>query len=557
MDRDELHELVMLLKDGLTSGELKIRDSSLLASLDDVRFSADGKVDSDTVKSDVKAAAIAAGTAKTRREMRKIPLREVQGHYFEILEEFFGGPFSEMKAHGVSPAQIAEDVASRDRMVHAFETDLDEFVSGMSDFWNYYAPVVELHLKDLKCLKSVFGGDVFPSYSANIACSVGLYMDTVILPDPLLRILKLAKVTAPRESLRLVTKHALSALSYRDLALADVDPPIVVVAADPMFFEPSYMMALQVTSDADVVRHASEMFGRRFSTLEELQLFLNNLVTADQLVAKLANPKRFLFDCDWSEPLPEQLAHYVRDTGSYVPGAVRASVAETTYRAFLGRMMQTNDLLFRSARYMGTPVIDAPTSWQYLLWKYEYDSENDGGPRRTREAVISKAIQSEGSAEFGMLSGLPAEALIELRRNGAMASLRETIQAGLSEIDLSSPDSFSRVADEVIGTIDRTFEQHDRELRSIASSRRKFFGLDVSRWVATGGLSVAAALAHNVGLAILAAATPSIVGAQSIPDLRKRWQELRSQSQGLRRSPAAILFRHLGHKFGFSPSAER
>jgi hypothetical protein len=29
--------------------------------------------------------------------MRKIPLHEVQTRYFEILDEFFGKPFSEMK----------------------------------------------------------------------------------------------------------------------------------------------------------------------------------------------------------------------------------------------------------------------------------------------------------------------------------------------------------------------------------------------------------------------------------------------------------------------------
>jgi hypothetical protein len=304
-------------------------------------------------------------------------------------------------------------------------------------------------------------------------------MDTVILPDPLLRILSLAKVMAPRESLRLVTKHALSALDYRDLALAETNPPIVVVAADPMFFEPSYMTALQVTSDADVVKHASRMFGRQFSTAEELQSFLSKVPTPDELAAKVVNPKRFLFDSDWSESPRDQYAQYVKLTGSQMPGAVRASVAETTYSAFLGRMMQTNDLLFRSARYRGTPLIDAPTSWQYLLWKYEYDAEHDAEradetQKDTRELVISKAIASEGSTEFGMLSGVPPQALIELRRNGAMASLRETIRAGINEIDLATPDALSRVADEVIGNIDRTFEEHDHELKSISSSNHKF-----------------------------------------------------------------------------------
>jgi hypothetical protein len=131
-----------------------------------------------------------------------------------------------------------------------------------------------------------------------------------------------------------------------------------------------------------------------------------------------------------------------------------------------------------------------------------------------------------------------------------MASLRETIRTGLHDIDLASPESLSKVADEVVSTIDRTFEDHDRQLRDISSSRRKFFGFDVSRWIVTGGLSVAAALTQNVGLAV-AAATSSLLGQPSPMDLKRQWKELEKRSQTLQRSPAAILFRHLGKRFGF------
>jgi hypothetical protein len=504
------------------------------------------------VNGHVRAAALAAAAAEAEREMRKIPLREVQAQYFDILNQFFGKPFSEMKAHGVTPEQIAGHMASQDRIVRAFQSDLEGFVSGMYEFWGHYAPVVEVHLRDLKCLKSIFGGDFFPLSSGNIACSVGLYMDTIVLPDPLLRVLSMAKVMPPRELFRLLTKHALAALGYRDLALAAVTPPIVVIAADPMFLEPRYLNALQVTSDGDLVKHTSLMFGRNFSGSEELGGFLNQLSTADELVAKLVDPKRFLFDSDWSERPSDQFARHVRDTGSQIPSAVGASVGETVYRAFFGRMMQTNDLLFRSARHAGTPLVDAPTSWQYLLWKYEYDSGPSGRSREEmQEVVISRAIASEGRTEFSMLSGIPAEALIELRLNGAMAQLRETIRSGLTDLDLAPPDSLPKVAEEVIAAIDSSLEKHELELRDVTASRRKFFGLDVSRWIVTGGLSVAAALAHNMGLALLAAATPPILGAPSIPDLRKRWQELQSRSEKLQRSPSAILFRYLGPKFGF------
>ena len=554
MDRNELHSLVLLLKDGIAAGRIVIRDQALLTSLARVRFAADGIVDSSSVSSDVRAAAIGFAGLETRREMKEIPLHEVQSAYFEILDKFFGKPFSEMKANKVSPAQIAAHMASQDKMVQAFANELEEFASGMLEFWTYYAPIVELHLEDLKCLKSVFGGDVFPSYQANIACSVGLYMDTVVLPDPLLRILNLARVMEPRESFRLITKHSLTALAYKDLALAEVDPPIVVLVADPMFLEPPYLNLLQGRSDADVVKHASRMFGHRFRTTEELYAFLSKFATADEMIGRLEDPKRFLFDTEWSEPLSKQFVKYVKDTASKVGGAVGESVAETTYKAFVGRMMQTNDLLFRAARYSGTPLIDAPTSWQYLLWKYEYDSESAGTINKDMQnTVISKAIESEGSTEFGMLSGVPVEALIELRRNGALAGLRETIRRGLNDLDLASADSLKKVADEVVSNIDRAFEEHSKELNAITSSRRKFFGLDVGRWIANCGLSVATALStHNAGLAALAAVGPALVGMPSIPDLHKRWQELQSRSQQIQRSPTAILFRHLGTKFGFS-----
>jgi len=155
-----------------------------------------------------------------------------------------------------------------------------------------------------------------------------------------------------------------------------------------------------------------------------------------------------------------------------------------------------------------------------------------------------------------MLSGVPPEALIDLRRNGAMSTLRETIRTGLKDIDSASADSFSAVANEIVGILDRAFEEHATELRAIASSHRKFFGLDVSRCIILGGLAVAATLSHNIGLAVVAAGAPSILGAPSIPDLKKRWQDLQSQSQKLQRSPTAILFRHLGHKFGFPSNAK-
>ena len=544
MERDELHELVLLLKEEVEAGRAKLVDEHTIAALSRVRLADDGKVDARTVDGSVRACALAIAGAKSVREMKKMPLRDVQSKYFDILELSFGNLFSQMTQHGISPQMMADHVASKDELVNAFRADLPDFASGIREFWETFGPVVEIHLQDLDCMKSVFGGDVFPSYTTNIACSVGLYMDTIVLPDPLLRLVTLESAMKPNELFRYVVKHALNALGYRELALADVEPPIVVIVPDHWGLDKSYGAAMGVAGTADALAHASRMFGRVYPTVPELIQFLKQFSDANQLVSGLADPCCLLFDVEWSGTPREQIERYVREFQSMAqaPG----NVGEAVFAAILGRMIQTNEALLRSSRYGGSPLIDAPTSWQYLQWKYEHDStDSNGRPEDRRNTLISKALESR------MLGGIPSGTLIELRRNGAASTLRETIGRGIRQMDSASDAALSDVAAAVIENIDCAFSEHDQQLRALSSSQRKFFGLDVGRYVIVSGTAIASAVTPSAALRVLSALVAT-AGTPSPSDLWERYRALRAATVDLRRSPIGIMFGQLKHKFGFS-----
>lgn len=158
MEPDELHEMVMFLKQELEAGRATISSPGTLDALARVRMGRDGKIDPDSVDGSVRAFARALLGAKTWRALRETPLREVQAAYFDILEDTFGKLFSEAKRHAVSAQQISDHISSIPSAVSAFGKDVDEFAAGLKDFWDTYRPVVEAHLGDLKSLKSVFGG---------------------------------------------------------------------------------------------------------------------------------------------------------------------------------------------------------------------------------------------------------------------------------------------------------------------------------------------------------------------------------------------------------------
>jgi len=538
----------MILKDELKAGRLKfVPDLQVVNALSRVKYAPDGKIDPETVDASVRALASAVALMRDREEMKQIPLQEVQRAYFDFLECFFSRPFSEMKRHNVSPHDIAMGMASTESLVSAFAADAEEFASRIKDFWTSYGPVVHTHLEDLRCLKSVYGGDIFPSYTANIACSVGLYIDTIVLPDPLLRIAtQFLPLMKPERSLYYIAKHALNVLNYKELALADVEPPIVVVAPDHSALDAQEMEYIQIAGEADLIEHCSRLFGRGFADAKEVDSFLARLTTADQLISKVADPSRLLFDVDWPGPLDQQIRRYTEDAFSDFNVEVDSGHAGKAVQVALqGRMMQIGDLLIRSSQLRGTPLMDAPTSWQYLLWKYEYDRERGKGLfPGIDDVLLSKALQAEGDQKLALISGLPPQALIDLRRQGALADLREIIRAGIAEIDVTAPSALAEVGETVTANLSAALSKHKSGLAALAASKRRFFGLEVGPWITTATISIAAASAGNIPLSVVAASV-GMLGVPSAKDLWKDGKAILSKGQELKRSPAGILFRHV------------
>ncbi len=71
MDRDDLHELISLLKEEFEAGRVVIRSEDTLEALKRVRFAADGKIDPATVTSSVRAYALAVAAAVHERTIKR------------------------------------------------------------------------------------------------------------------------------------------------------------------------------------------------------------------------------------------------------------------------------------------------------------------------------------------------------------------------------------------------------------------------------------------------------------------------------------------------------
>lgn len=545
-EKNDLNEVINFLRQELEAGRVKFTPG--LRVVDDimkVRYGTDGKVDPSSVEPSVRALAYGLAGVGNQEQMMQVPLIEAQEAYFDLLDRYFSKAYSEMMKHNVTSHQIAKGMSKTESLTKAFADDFDEIKAGVEGFWTLYGPIVAAHLASSQALKAVYGGDLSPFGGANVVASSAVYVDTVVLPDPVLKVVSSLGMMSPENLVYYVTKHALNVMRYREFVLADIDPPLVVIAAEQWLLDTDVADELFAAGNVDLLEHCSRMFGRDFDSQEELTSFFQGIGSPDDLMLVLAKPELLLFDTEWDGSVPDQLERFRRRfVGDFAPAIDSDVLGELVHRSLIGRMMQSNDILGQSSLLGGSPLVEAPTSWQYLLWKLQYDQKRslEVDPE-LMATFVNKAVTVAGRDKFPLIAELPPKALIELRRKGMMEQLREVIRSGVEDVDEADEEGFVDTVGQVVANLEAALAAHQEDIADLKSSAKKFIGFDVVPTIGSGAVAVAAVSTGNLALAY-AALGFGIAGASSVRDLLGRGVDLKKKLSETRRSPMSIFLKH-------------
>lgn len=543
MNDDNLEENLKILKDYLKQGKIKFaKHLSVISSLEKVKYLPNGKIDLSTVDSSVRALANGVAMMEYRKQLKTVSLRDIQKKYFEMLGAFFENPYQQMIKNNLTPHEIARDMAETPTLVKATTEEAPETKKMITEFWQNCSPIIEVHLQEMKGLKTMYGGDIFPSYKSNILSKTGLYVETTVLPDPMLRTVSFFEYMKPKEAVYYFCKHALAAYSLKDVILAEVDPPIAIIANDYVPIDLEKTDFLQSLSNQDMLTHLGTAFGKEFTSEEELDEFLKKLNTVDSLEKSLKEPEKILFDIDWKDlDFKKRWEKAMKLDGNIFQSNTIPSlpVGQRVKFNAIGRMFQSNELLFKSTHLSSIPIIDAPTSWQYFLWKYEYDQK---AAKKTnpdlKNLMLVNALQND---KLTWLGNVPYDALIKLRMEGYLNDLRELFSKDIGQINTADEKTYQETVSQLIGNINQEFYKHMSAIKKNTTGTKKFLGFDIAPWLVTGGISITAASTGNIPLSILSAGA-GLVGISSAKDIWKKGKELIKEKSALKRSPVGILF---------------
>ena len=448
-----------------------------------------------------------------------------------------------MLEKGLTPHDAGVALSRTQGTIEELTKNLKGFLETVNEFWSQTADAAHAHVEDMHgTLKGVFGGDLFPSHSENIASKCGIYTDTLILPDPFLRSKHLFELGSPERQAYYLIKHALNLLQYKELACADITPPIVVVLPDMSVLEDEEKQFFYRLGQTDALTHAAKVFGRTFASFDELIEFASTLDTIDRVEAEVADPKRVLFDTAWEGDFREKLTRATTEDFSGLLQTTNLGIIVASQA--LGRMSTTNELLVKARRLRGTPIIDAPTSWQYFVWKLEYDAEKMERGSQLPDLHILRGLQSLADSDMEWLGKVPPEALIEIRKADALAEIRAVLAKGVSELALANPTNFYRTSDHIFDNIYAAFAEHKKNIEDLRSKKWKFAGTDMGSCFVVGSLAVTAAATGLPVWAFAAIAADQLLPAPKLKDIPKSIKELASESYKLQQSPVGMLFKY-------------
>lgn len=546
---DDLTDRVFLIKSLIESNKLSIAPhliKQVYASLGKIKLTAERKVEPETVDAIIRSMGGALRHFTEREEIKKKhAVIELQEAYYRILFDNFGDYYHAMMKANRKPYEIAGFLSGKDEFVNQIISVFDELYQYLLDFWNVAAEVGVIHLQDSNNLKATFAGDLFPAHHENAVSMAGLYVDTIVLPCPILRMARLKKAGNDKEFCRLLVKHVMNCMTYRDVALEDINPPILMILPDSRDLETSKLDEVMNNSSHFSLIHANYLFGKDFKELGEFHEFCRSLNNIPAVIKNLKRPERLIFDEKWGRNAEVQLKTLLEDKERMTISLFGEHPGLEVYTSCIGRFTQAYSAKNNAMELGGTPLINAKTSWLYYTWLLEYESMNFNIDTTSKKDFHMVHALSAGEEEGMMwLGNIPMENIIKLRHRGLLNEVREVLSVGVDELIMAKQDNYQATTFQVVDNIDKALIRHQRMLKKIQSRKLDFLGVDLSSFIANGTLAIASAYTGSPLLSALGVGV-SIIGLPNLSEISSKYKEQQERIDKYKSSATGILFSHL------------
>ena len=463
-------------------------------------------------------------------------LGRIQSSYLEMAEEYFGSLYRTSPTK--NPADAADHYARMSLAGSVMLESLRSLPHDIVEFWRSNEESLKSEIGRLKGLKANYGGDISPSDGPSLVSRTGLYADTILIPDPILRCSSFVVTDTlyPPYSLFYLLKHAFSILNMRDLLLADVNPPIAAIYPSEIMLRRDNISVYAKYAAQDAMEYFSELFQQDFKNAEEVDTFLRNRNNISALADAVKDHSLLIPDIRQGSDVADGLRKFEEKHKSlgFRP-IIDENIGNLIKLYTYGRLIWLGVHFSDCGSFRSEPLFDAPNSWHMYLWKARNESMKITSDYSRRPDVNTMVVNAMQLDNLKWLGRVPLDKLVLLRQNGELSELRELLRREILEIKSATEDELPEIAKQVEYNMTEAFKRHSQDIRQTESRCKSQYKID-SGLIVVGAISAAASLVSPLACFL------GLIGGAGIVDLYRAYRERKKELDSLKMRPVGILF---------------
>lgn len=388
--------------------------------------------------------------------------------YFSLLDEFFSSIAGYATADRTGHERLAHFISEYPLLSDLFLDSVHDIGPAFSDFWDRNEEQLTADIAERDTLKCLYSGAASPRVLSDMVRKSGLYVDTLLVPDPMLSLKTYfdRSVLDRNTLLRQLVKHAFNISALRDLLTTRFDiPPVVVVPVSIERIAETSDHAVIENGESGFVNYAQLLFGKSFSDVAHALEFFDSFKTPEALITGIVDNGRLPPAVRTLDGLSNHLQHIGHYDSGHFPNS--GSVGGKLGWYSLSQHIRVQEHGHYCELLGAEPIYDYE-----LPWFYYHAAHAEIGI----DAGIANAIQKD---EFQWIQRVPIQAIVELRKDEDLEYMRVLLRRGITDLKVRRDSELISVAAELERSFADAFARQKTDATRLRKKVKKILRKDI------------------------------------------------------------------------------
>lgn len=389
--------------------------------------------------------------------------------YFELIDDFFGSIKHHLNNGERGHINLGLKMASYPLVSDLILDAIDDLSEEINKFWTENTGQLLNSIKESASLKCLYSGDITPASIESFIKRSSLYIDTIILPDPLFNLAIFQKeiIGNKKYYLQKLIQHVFNIWRLKDLILADTKDKIVIIFPINLYFVDKVTRGnLLDSADVAFTSYINKIFNNKLSSKQECFDFLSRYDNTSDIFKVIKDSSIFpnkLKDIDGFNKFFQNF----NSTQKYIKSELGGHTLGWDLSLYINsQFVRVQEHRFFCNKLVAEPIYDYDLAW---FW-FNYEM---GG--LDMDASIANALQKEDFDWIGN-SKIPILAFKKFREENKLDYMRAILRQGITDLKTKTDADLVKTAEQLEINFKEAFKRQRSEtdlLKKEASSIAK------------------------------------------------------------------------------------